>query len=156
MNSIRTFKVRSINLPEVFRLKLMTLNTNNNGLLAIDCFPINLKQIKITDERVIHRVQCWTWQLLNERSYGANSTGVVLLDVGPQGCITGVPPWPQSWFALMGLRVAGFLSQVVKLEGDLVVRVKVAAITQVSMLRYQDLQGTQTETPAFTILFKCV
>lgn len=52
----------------------------------------------------------------------------------------------------MGLRVAGFLSQVVKLEGDLVVRVKVAAITQVSMLRYQDLQGTQTETPAFTII----
>lgn len=41
----------------------------------------------------------------------------------------------------MGLGVAGLFSQVVKLEGDLVVRVKEAAITQVSMLRYQDLQG---------------
>lgn len=47
----------------------------------------------------------------------------------------------------MGLGVAGFLSQVVKLEGDLVVRVKEAAVAQVSMLRYQDLQGT--ENPAF-------
>lgn len=56
----------------------------------------------------------------------------------------------------MGLRVAGFLSQVVKLEGDLVVRVKEAAITQVSMLRYQDLQETQTETPAITTLFKSI
>lgn len=45
----------------------------------------------------------------------------------------------------MGLGVAGFFSQVVKLEGDLVVRVKEAAITQVSMFRYQDLQGKQTE-----------
>lgn len=44
----------------------------------------------------------------------------------------------------MGLWVAGLLSQVVKLEGDLVVRVKEAAVTQVSMLRYQDLQGKQT------------
>ena len=48
----------------------------------------------------------------------------------------------------MGLRVAAFLSQVVKLEGDLVVRVKEAAITQVSMLRNQDLQGK----PAVTIV----
>lgn len=44
----------------------------------------------------------------------------------------------------MGLWVAGLLSQVVKLEGDLVVRVKEAAVTQVSMLCYQDLQGKQT------------
>lgn len=36
-----------IDLPEVFRLKLMALNTSYNGLLPINCFPINLKQIKM-------------------------------------------------------------------------------------------------------------
>lgn len=58
VNLIRKFTVRSlspINLPEVFRLKLMALNTSDNGLLAIDCFPINLQQIK-PDEWVIHCV----------------------------------------------------------------------------------------------------
>lgn len=45
----------------------------------------------------------------------------------------------------MGLRVTGLLSEVVKLEGDLVVRVKEAAITEVSMLRYQDLQKKHKE-----------
>lgn len=44
----------------------------------------------------------------------------------------------------MGLGVTRLLSQVVKLERDLVVRVKEAAITQVSVLRYQDLQEKQT------------
>lgn len=44
----------------------------------------------------------------------------------------------------MGLWFTGLLSQVVKLEGDLVVRVKEAAVTQVSMLCYQDLQGKRT------------
>lgn len=69
----------------------------------------------------------------------------MLLDVGPQGRITGVSPGPEGCLALMGLGVAGFLSQVVKLERNLVVRVKEAAITQVSMLRYQDLQGKQKD-----------
>lgn len=47
----------------------------------------------------------------------------------------------------MGPGVTGLFPQVVKLEGDLVVRVKEATITQISVLRYQDLQTTQ-EKPA--------
>lgn len=42
----------------------------------------------------------------------------------------------------MGLGIAGLLSQVVKLEGDFVVGVKEAPVTQVSMLSYQNLRGT--------------
>ena len=67
----------------------------------------------------------------------------MLLDVGLQGRVAGVSPGPEGCLALVGLGVTGFLSQVVKLEGDLVVRVKEAAVTQVSMLRYQDLQGRE-------------
>lgn len=52
----------------------------------------------------------------------------------------------------MGLRIARLLSQVVILEGDLVVWVKEAAVTQVSMLRYQDLQGKQTAKPSLNIV----
>ena len=82
------------------------------------------------------------------KAYGANSTGVVLLDVGPESRIAGVSPGPEARLALMRLGVAGFLSQVVELEGNLVVRVKEAAITQVSMLCYQDLYGS--EKPVIT------
>lgn len=120
----------------------MTLDTSNNGLLAIDCFPINLQQIE-HKQRVTDCVYCWTQQLLcrlGRRSYGADATGVVLFDICPQGRITGISPRPEGCLPLMGLRVAGLFPQVVKLEGDFVVRVKEATITQVSMLRYQDLQ----------------
>ncbi len=51
----------------------------------------------------------------------------------------------------MWLGVTGLLSQVVILEGYLVVRVKETAITQVSMLRYQHLQGEKKEKPAISI-----
>ena len=50
----------------------------------------------------------------------------------------------------MALGVAGFFAQVVKLEGDLIVGVKKASVTQVSMLCYQDLKGKQT--PVVTIV----
>ncbi len=46
-----TTLLSSINLPVVFRLKLMTLDASDNGLLTIDCFRINLKQIE--EERLI-------------------------------------------------------------------------------------------------------
>jgi len=52
----------------------------------------------------------------------------------------------------VGLGVARLLPQVVKLERDLVVWVKEAAIAQVSMLRNQNLQTTQMEKPAVTVL----
>lgn len=141
VNLIWKLKMKSLSffdLPEVFRLKLMGLNTNYNGLLPVNCFSINLNQIK-TDNWMICNVQWSTWRLqgrASEWSYSANSTGIVLLDVGPQLRITGVSPRPESCLTLMGLRVAHLLSEVVKLEGDLVVWVKEAAITQVSMLRY--------------------
>ena len=68
----------------------MPLDTGDNGLLAIDRFPINLRQIKHHEwaELCIGQLPCRA----AERSYRAHSTGVVLLDVGAQGGITGVPP----------------------------------------------------------------
>ncbi|KAG7226805.1 hypothetical protein INR49_014154 [Caranx melampygus] len=60
--------------------------------------------------------------------------------VSDMGRITGISPRPEGCLTLMGLRVACLFPQVVKLEGDFIVRVKEATITQVSMLRYQDLQ----------------
>lgn len=68
----------------------------------------------------------------------------MLLDIGPHGNITGVSPRPEGCLTLMGLGVTGLLSQVVKLERELVVRVKEAAVAQVSMFRNQDLQEERT------------
>lgn len=121
----------------------MALDTNDNGLLAVDCFPINLRRIE-------DKVGDWLRDVPNivaygkdrvRGSYGANSTGVVLFDVGPHGRVTGISPRPQRRLTLVRLGVAGLLPQVVIPEGDLVVWVKEAAVTQVSVLCYKDLQG---------------
>lgn len=80
-----------------------------------------------------------------EWSYRADSARVVLLDIGPEGIVTGISPWSESCLCLMGLGITGLLPQVVKLEGQLVVRIKEAAIAQVSMLCYQDLGGRSRE-----------
>lgn len=121
----------------------MALDTNDNGLLAVDCFPINLRQIedKVGDWlRGVPNIVAYGKDRV-KGSYGANSTGVVLFDVGPHGRVTGISPRPQCRLTLVRLGVAGLLPQVVIPEGDLVVRVKEATITQVSVLCYQDLQG---------------
>lgn len=122
----------------------MALDTNDNGLLAVDCFPINLRRIedKVGDRlRGVPNIAVYGKDGVRG-SYGANSTGVMLFDVGPHGRVTGISPRPQRRLTLVGLGVAGLLPQVVIPEGDLVVRVKEAAITQVSVFCYQDLQGT--------------
>lgn len=96
---------------------------------------------------VKHVSSCAGWE---SGSYGADATGVVVFDVGSQGGITGISPGSEAGLALVGLGVAGLFPQVVKLEGDFIVRVKEATITQISMLRYQDLQGKDREkTPVY-------
>lgn len=57
-----------------------------------------------------------------------------------QGRLTGVPPGTEGLLALVGLGIAGLLSQVVKLEGDFVVGVEEASVTEVPMLRDQNLR----------------
>lgn len=51
---VKTCPSSSFNLPEVFRLKLMTLDTSDDGLLAIDCFPINLRWINRRQVRLMY------------------------------------------------------------------------------------------------------
>lgn len=145
--SPRKFKVgslSSVNLPEVFRLKLMALDTSYNGLLAINRLPINLKQIK-KDAFVarFHGALCSAKGAECARiPYSADPTGVMLHHIVLQGRLAGVSPRTEGLLALVGLRIAGLLSQVVKLKGDFVVGVKEASITQVSVLCYQNLCHT--------------
>ena len=63
-----------------------------------------------------------------QRAYGADSVGVVLLDVGPDGRVQGAPPGLDGAVAVVGARVTGFFPQVVELEGDLVLGVENAAV----------------------------
>ena len=72
--------------------------------------------------------------------YSADSAGVVLLDVGPQRVVAGLCPGPQRRLTLVGLRAAGLLPQMVKLEGHLVVGVEEASVPQVAVLCDQNLQ----------------
>lgn len=67
-------------------------------------------------------------------TYGADSAGIVLLDVGPDGRVHGAPPPLQGAVDVMGPRVAGLLPQVVELEGDLVLGVQDPAVPKVTML----------------------
>lgn len=121
----------------------MALDTSYNGPLAVNRLPINLKQIK-KDACVV----CSWWSpfrqrcRLCERPYSAHPTGVVLRHIVLQGWLAGVSPRAEGLLALVGLGIAGLLSQVVKLEGDFVVGVKEAPVTQVSVLCYQNLCRT--------------
>ena len=72
--------------------------------------------------------------------YSADSAGVVLFDVGPQRFVAGLRPGAQRRLALVGLRRAGLLPQVVELEGHLVVGVEEASISQVAVLCDQNLR----------------
>lgn len=67
-------------------------------------------------------------------TYGADSVGIVLLDVGSDGRVHGTPPALQGALDLMGPGVAGLLPQVIKPEGDLVLGVQDPAVPEVTML----------------------
>lgn len=134
----------SVNLPKVFRLKLMALDTSYNGLLAVNRLPINLKQVK-KDAFVVcsHGALCSAnGAECASIPYSADPTGVVLHHIVLQGRLTGVSPHTEGLLALVGLRITGLLPQVVKLKGDFVVWVKEASVTQVSVLCYQNLRQT--------------
>lgn len=119
----------------------MALDTSYNGLLAVNCLPINLKQVR---KKGLFS-QCPSFQQrcrLCKCSYSADTTGVVLRHVVFQGQLTGVSPRTEGLLTLIGLGITGLLSQVVKLEGDFVMRVKEASVAQVSVLCYQNLHRT--------------
>lgn len=67
-------------------------------------------------------------------TYGADSTGIVLLDVGSDSGVHGAPPTLQGAINVMRPRVAGLLPQVIELEGDLVLGVHDPAVPKVTML----------------------
>ncbi len=67
-------------------------------------------------------------------TYGADSIGIVLLDVGPDSRVHCAPPALHGAVDVMGPRVTGLLPQVVELEGDLVLGVQNPAISEVTML----------------------
>lgn len=67
-------------------------------------------------------------------TYGADSTGIVLLDVGSDGGVHGAPPTLHGAINVMRPRVAGLLPQVIELEGDLVLGVQDPAVPEVTML----------------------
>lgn len=67
-------------------------------------------------------------------TYGADSGGIVLLDVGCDLGVHGTPPALQGAVHVMGSRVAGLLLQVVEPEGDLVLGVHEPVVAEVTML----------------------
>lgn len=67
-------------------------------------------------------------------TYGADSIGIVLLDVGPDSRVHSTPPALQGAVNVMGPGVNGLLPQVVELEGDLVLGVQDPAVPKVTML----------------------
>lgn len=72
--------------------------------------------------------------MLLSGTYGADSVGIVLLDVGPDGGVHGAPPALHGAIDVLGPGVTGLLPQVVELEGDLVLGVQNPAVPEVSML----------------------
>lgn len=71
--------------------------------------------------------------------YRADSSWVVLFDIGTKGSITGLSPASQGCLSLIGLHVAHLLSQVVKAEHQTVAWVQKTSLAQVTMLGDQDL-----------------
>ena len=76
--------------------------------------------------------------------YSAESTGIVLLDVGLEGAVTGISPGPEATLPLVWLGVTGFFPQVVKLKREPVPRVKKTPVAQISMFCDQNLSEGET------------
>lgn len=67
-------------------------------------------------------------------TYRADSIGIMLLDVGPDGRVHSAPPALHGAVDIVGPGVTGLLPQVVVLEGDLVLGVQDPAVPKVTML----------------------
>lgn len=63
----------------------------------------------------------------------------MLLDVGTKCSVAGVSPGVQCGLTLVRLRITGLLTQVIKTERPAAPRVKEASLTQIPMLRNQNL-----------------
>lgn len=67
-------------------------------------------------------------------TYGADSIGIVILDVDHDRRLHSTSPAFAEAVNFMGSGVTGLLPQVVKLEGDLVLGVQDPAVSKVTML----------------------
>lgn len=67
-------------------------------------------------------------------TYGADSIGIVILDVDSDGRVHSTSPAFDGAVNVMGPGVTGLLPQVIKPEGDLVLRVQDTAVSKVTML----------------------
>lgn len=72
-------------------------------------------------------------------TYRAHSSRVMFLDVGTERSVAGVSPGVQRGLTLIRLRITGLLTQVIKTERPAAPWVKEASLTQVPMLRNQNL-----------------
>lgn len=71
--------------------------------------------------------------------YRADSSRVVLFDIGTKDSIAGISPAFQGWLSFIWLHVAHLFPKVVEAEGHTVAGVQEASLTQVAMLCNQDL-----------------
>lgn len=67
-------------------------------------------------------------------TYGADSIGIVILDVDSDGRVHSTSPAFNGAVNILGSGVAGLLPQVIIPEGDLVLRVQDPAVSKVTML----------------------
>lgn len=74
-----------------------------------------------------------------EWTYGADSIGVMLLDISSDCRVHSTPPALDGAVDIMGSGVTGLLPQVIKLERDLVFGVQDPTISKVTMLCDYDL-----------------
>lgn len=83
---------------------------------------------------IITTTRCIAVVLEGVGTYGADSIGIVLLDVGSDGRVHSAPPAFQGTVNVMGSGVAGLLPQVIVPEGDLILGVQDPSIPEVTML----------------------
>lgn len=126
-------------VPEVFWLKLMALNAHNDGLMSVNGFPINLRRKWKNEQSVIvvflvSKLYKDAFGVYDALTYGADSVGIVILDVDSDGRVHGTSPAFDGAVNVMGSGVTGLLPQVIKLEGDLVLGVQDPAVSKVTML----------------------
>lgn len=74
------------------------------------------------------------FSVYNALTYGADSIGIVILDVDSDGRVHSTSPAFDGAVNVMRSGVTGLLPQVIKPEGDLVLRVQDPAVSKFTML----------------------
>lgn len=117
----------------------MALNAHNDGLMSVNGFPINLRRKWKNEQSIIVVFLVFkpykdAFSVYDALTYGADSVGIVILDVDSDGRVHSTSPALDGAVNVMGSGVTGLLPQVIKLEGDLVLGVQDPAVSKVTML----------------------